>query len=155
MAKEHALRKAAAKEKDYGAANMSADMGLQFQFRLSDVETEATPGSVADTERVTYQLEREIYGITLNEQIWFKKEFSLRLIEYQAWWKTISIEQLRKTIQQLVIHFGYPKMHLVSHKSNYIPRMDSSDNCTTDISEPLQIANVDEAYRSSNKPNHI
>jgi hypothetical protein len=33
--------------------------------------------------------------------------------------------------------------------------MGSGDNCTTDISERLHIANVKEAYRSSNKVNYI
>ena len=33
--------------------------------------------------------------------------------------------------------------------------MGSSDNFTTDISEQLHIANVKEAYRSSNKVNYI
>jgi hypothetical protein len=37
-----------------------------------------------DTERVTIQLEREIYGITSNEQKQLKKEFSSRLIKFEA-----------------------------------------------------------------------
>ena len=46
-------------------------------------------------------------------------------------------------------------MHLVSHISESIRRMGSGDNFTTDISERLHIANVKEAYRSSNKVNYI
>jgi len=72
---------------------------------------------LADTEYVTDQLEREIYGITSNEQKRFKKEFSIRMIQFEAWWETIGIQALRKTIEPQVIHFGYPKMHLVSHIS--------------------------------------
>ena len=106
-------------------------------------------------EHVTIQLEREIYGITLNEQKRFKKEFSIHIIEFEAWWETIGIQMLWKAIEQCVIQFGYPKMNLVSHISESIHRMGSGENVTTDISERLHIANVNEAYRSSNKVNDI
>ena len=155
FAKQLALMKTAAEDEVYGAANMTADKRLQFQIRLSDAETDATTWSLADTERVTNQLEREIYGITSNEQKRFKKEFSIRMIEFEAWWETLGIQALRKTIEQRVIHFGYPKMHLVSHISESIRRMGSGDNFTTDISQRLHITNVKEAYRSSNKVNYI
>jgi len=117
FAKELALRKAAAEDEAYGAANMTANKRLQFQIRLSDAETEPTSWSLADSERVTNQLEREIYCITSNEHMRFKKEFSLCLIEFEAWWEKIGIQALRKTIEQRIIHFGYSKMHLVSHIS--------------------------------------
>jgi hypothetical protein len=110
---------------------------------------------LANTERVTHQLEREIDGITSNEQKRFKQEFSIRKIEFEAWWETIGIQALQKTIEQRVIHFGYPKMHLGSHISESIGRMGSGGNFTTDISELLHIANVKEAYQSSNKVNYI
>jgi hypothetical protein len=83
--------------------------------RLSDAETETTTWSLADTEQVTIQLEREIYGITSNEQKRFKAEYSICIIEFEAWWEPIGIQALWKTIEQRVIYFGYPKMHLVSH----------------------------------------
>ena len=104
-------------------------------------------------ERVTIQLEREIYGITSNEQKRFKKEFSIHLIEFEAWWETIGIQALRNTVQPCMIHFGYPMMHLVSHISESIRRMGSGDDFTTDSSERLHIANVKEAYRCTNKVN--
>jgi hypothetical protein len=112
-----ALMKTPAEDEVYGAANMTADKRLQFQIRLSDAETEATTWSLADTERVIIQLEREIYSFTSNEQKRFKKEFSISLIEFEAWWVTMGILALWKSIEQHVIHFGYPKMHLVSHIS--------------------------------------
>jgi thiaminase len=155
FAKELGLKKTASKDEAYRAANMTPNKQLQFHIRLSDAETEATTWSLADTERVTNQLEREIYGITLNEQKRFKTEFSIRMIEFEAWWDTIGIQAVRKTIEQRVIHFGYPKMHLVSHISEAIGRTGSGDNVTTDISDRLHIANVKEAYRSSNKVNYI
>jgi hypothetical protein len=101
------------------------------------------------------QLEREIYVIAWNEQMWFKKEFSIRLIEVDAGWQAIGIQEVRTTIEQCVIHFGYPKMHLVGHISESIWRMGSADNFTTDISERLHIGNVKEAYQSTNKVNYI
>ena len=87
----------------YGVANMTADKRLQFQICVSDAEREATTRSLADTRRVTKHLAREISGITLNEQTWFKMEFFIRMIEFEAWWETICIQALRKTIEQSVI----------------------------------------------------
>jgi len=115
LAKDFALMKAATEDEAYGAANMTANKRLQFQIRLSDAETEATTWSLADTERVTNKLEREIYGITSNQQKRFMTEFSIRLIEVESWWETIAIQVLRKCIEQREIHFRYPKMHLVSN----------------------------------------
>jgi len=117
FAKQLALMKTAAEDEAYGVANMTANKRLQCQIRLPNADTQATTWSLADTERVTIQLETEIVGITLNEQKRFKKVFSFRMIEFKAWWETINVQSLRKTIEQCVIHFGYPKMHLVSHIS--------------------------------------
>jgi len=58
-------------------------------------------------------------------------------------------------MEHQVIHFGYPKMNLVSHISESSRRMGSGDNFTTDISEWLHIANLKEAYRSTNKVIYI
>jgi len=145
----------ATEDKAYGVANMIADKLQQCHIRRSDAETEATTWRLADPDRVNNQREREIYGITSNEQKQFKMKFFIRLIEFEAWWETIGILALRKTIEQHVIHFGYPKMHLVSHISKSIWQKGSSDNFTTDISERLHIANVKVAYWSSNKVNYI
>jgi len=155
FARELALQKTAANDKAYGAANITANKRLQFRIRLSDAETEATTWSFADMACVTNQLEREIYGITSNEQMWFKKEFSIHMIEFEACWETIGIQVLQKTIEQGVIHFGYPNMHVLCHISQSIHRMGSGDNFTPDISERLHIANVKEAYRSNNKVSYI
>jgi len=151
--KKLAQMKTAAEEEVYGAVNMTADKREEFQVHLSNAETEATTWSIANTDSIVSRLEREIYGITSNEQMRFKKEFTIRLIEFEAWWQAIGVQELRKTIEQRVVHFGYPKMHLVSHISESIRRMGSGDNFTTDISERLPIGNVKEAYRSSNKVN--
>jgi hypothetical protein len=82
-------------------------------------------------------------------------ELSICVIECEALWKAIVIPELRKTIEQPVIHFGHPKMYLMSHISESIQRMGSADSFTTDISEWLHIANVKVAYRSINKVNYI
>jgi len=155
FAKDLELMKAAAEDEAYGAASMTADKQLQFQIPLSDAGTEATTWILADTERVTNQVEREINGITSNNQKRFKKGFSIRLIEFGDWWEIISIRALRKSIERRVIHFRHPKMHRVSPISESIRRMGSGDNFTTDISERLHITNVKEAFQSTNKVKYI
>jgi len=77
------------------------------------------------------------------------------MIEFEAWGEIIGIQALWEIIEQRGIHFGYPKMHLVSHILESIRRMGSGDHFKTDISEWLHIANVKVAYRSSNKLNYI
>ena len=84
FAKELAIMKTATKNEAYGAANITANKRLQFQISLSDAETEATTWSLADTERITNQLESEIYGINSNEQKRCKKEFSICLIQFES-----------------------------------------------------------------------
>jgi hypothetical protein len=80
------------------------------------------------------QLERETYGITSKDQMRFTKEFYICLVKFEVWWHAISVQVLGKTIKQHIIHFGYPKMHLVSHISESIQQMGSGNNFTTDIS---------------------
>jgi len=118
--KDSALMKTATEDDAFRAADMTANKQLQFQFRLSDAEIEVMTWIMADTERVTNQLQREIHGVTSNEQKRFKMEFSIHLIKFEAWWETIGIQALRRTIAQRVIQFGYPMMHLVSHLSESI-----------------------------------
>jgi len=83
------------------------------------------------------------------------KEFSIHLVQCEAWWRSIGIHNLWKTIKQRVIHFGYPTMHLVSYISESIWRMGFSDNFTTNISDRLHIGNGKEAYQSTNKVDYI
>ena len=134
---------------------MTADEGVQSQICLSDAEIEATTWSNADTDRVVNQLEREIYSITSREQMRFTKEYSIRLVDFKPWLQAIGMQELRKTIEQRVIHLRYSKMHLVSHIAEAIWRMGSGENFTTNISERLYIGNVKEAYQSTNKVNYI
>jgi hypothetical protein len=74
--------KTAAEKEVYGVVIMTTDKREQFQVCPSDPETEATTWSITDTDRIVCQLEREIYGITSNEQMLFKNEFSIRLIQF-------------------------------------------------------------------------
>jgi len=85
----------------------------------------------------------------------FTKGFCIRIVEFKAWSQSIGVQELRKTIEQHVIYFQYPKMDPASHISELIRRMGSGDNFTPDISERLHISNVKEAYRSTNKVNYI
>jgi hypothetical protein len=155
FAKELALKKNAAEDEAYGGANITSNKQLQFQMRLSDAETEATSPRWADTECVANELERDIYDITSNEMKGFKTVFSIHKIEFEACWETIGIQALRKIIEQHVMHSRYPMMRLVSHIPESICRIDSGENFTPDIAEWLHIANVKQAYRSSNKVNYI
>jgi len=147
--------KTAAEEQVYGVVNMTPNKNVEFQVHLSDGKTEATTWSIADTDRIWSPLEREINGITLNEQMRFRNELSIRLIKVEARWQVICIQELQKTIEQRVIQFGYPKMYLVSYLSESIWQIGSGDNFTTDISEWLHISNIKVAYRSTNKANDI
>jgi hypothetical protein len=52
--------------------------------------------SLAGTERVTIQLESEIYGVISNEQKRFNTEFSIRMIEFEAVWDIIGLQALGK-----------------------------------------------------------
>jgi len=71
---------------------------------------------------------------------------SFRLIKLEVWWKAIGVQELRRTIKEHLIHFGYLKMNLVSNISESIGQMGTSNSFTTDISEWLHIGNDKEAY---------
>jgi hypothetical protein len=115
--KHIAQKKSADEAEAYGEAKITASNRLHIQISLSDAETDATTLSLADTKCVKIHLEREIYGITSNEQKWFKKEFCIPMIQFEAWWETIGIHQLLRTLEQHVINFRYPMMHLVRYIS--------------------------------------
>jgi len=85
FAKQLAVMKTAAENKPSRVPNMTADKRLQFQNCLSYVQIEATTSSLADPERDTIQLYREIYSISSNEQKRFKKEIFLCLMEFEPW----------------------------------------------------------------------
>jgi len=105
--KKLAQMKTAAEEQGYGAVNMTADKRVQFPVCLSDAEIEATTWSIGDTDHVVNQLEREIHGITSKDQMRFTKEFSISLIQLEAWWQASGVQELQTTIEQREIHFGY------------------------------------------------
>jgi len=49
---------------------MTTTEGVDIQVLLSNADTEATTWSIADTDSVANLLQKEIYGITSNEQRW-------------------------------------------------------------------------------------
>ena len=155
LAKKLVRMKTAGEEEAYGAVNMTADKRVHFQVYLSDAGIEATTRSIADMDRIVNQLQRQIDGITSKDQMQFTKEFSICFVGFEAWWQAICVQKLLKTIEQRVIHFVYPKMHHVSHRSESIRQMGSGENFTSDISERLLIGNVKEACQSTNKVNYI
>jgi len=52
--------KTAAEEEVHRAANMTINRHVEFQVHLSDTETEATTSSIADTNHVVKQLQRDL-----------------------------------------------------------------------------------------------
>jgi hypothetical protein len=118
--KELAIMTIAVKHGSYGAVKMITNKRLQCPIRLSCAETEARIRSLADTEWIRNLLDTAIYGITANKQMRFKKKFSIRWIEFEAWWETIGIQALWKFIAQCVVHFEYPIIHLGSEISQSI-----------------------------------
>jgi hypothetical protein len=87
--------------------------------------------------------------------MWFKQQLSIRWMGFQAWWLPIGVQKLGNTIKQHVILFRYPMLHLVSHISESIRQVSSSNNFITNIFEWLHIGNVKEAYGSTNTANYI
>jgi len=93
----------------YRVANMSHNRPVRFQVHLSLVESEASTWSIADIDHMMNQLERKIYGVTSNEQVWFTMGFSRCEIESMASWDTISTQQLQTTITQCSQNFSHRK----------------------------------------------
>jgi len=141
----------AAENEVCGAADMTTNKQMQFLNYQLEAETETTTWCLPNRKRITNQLEREIYEITLNERKRFQKEFSIRVIELDISQEKFIIQVLRKTIEQWVIHLGYSEMHHVSLTSQLICQMGSGESLTTDISEQIHISNMIEAYLSINK----
>jgi hypothetical protein len=105
FAKKLARINTAMEEEIYGAANLTANKYVEFIVGLSDAKTEATSWSIADTDCIADQLKQEISGITSNEQSGCLRELSICLIEFEASWKAICIQELQKTIKQHVFNF--------------------------------------------------
>jgi hypothetical protein len=63
---------------------MTTDKRVEFQVHLSDTETEATSWSIADMDCIENRLQREIYGITSNDQMHFQQQSSIGLIKFEA-----------------------------------------------------------------------
>jgi CRISPR/Cas system Type II protein with McrA/HNH and RuvC-like nuclease domain len=142
--KQLALKKTTAKDKSYGAAKVTANNRPWFRNYLSDAEAPATTLSLADTERVTFHLEREIYGITSNKQKGFKKESSIDLSECEVWWEAIGIQVLRILIEQCVIRFATPMRNFLSHILKLTGRRCCCEHFMADISEWLHSDNMKE-----------
>jgi len=109
FAKKPAQLKTAAEEDVYDAANMTADKGVKFQVRPSDAETDTTALSIANMDCIANQLEREIDGITSNEQMCLKKKLFIRLIQFEAWGKAIGVQELQRNHQTACNPFPIPK----------------------------------------------
>jgi len=89
----------AAEKEAYGPVNMTANNCVQFQVCLSDAGIEATTWTNADMNHVGNQLERDIYGTTSKDQMRFTKKVSFHIVEFEAWWQAIGVQELQKTIE--------------------------------------------------------
>jgi len=137
------------------AVIMTTEKRVQFLDCLSDSDPEAATWSITDKDRLVNQLERELDGMTLKDQMRFMKESSIRLVEFGAWWHAIGVQEPWQTIKQQWTYFAYPMMHLVSWRSESIRLMGSGDNLITDISDWLHTGNLKQTYRSTNTLNYI
>ena len=99
--------------------------------------------------------DQDIHDITSNEQRWIKTHYATCSLEVTSGCDAMSMQKLQKTIEHHVIHFGYLKMDLMRHIAESFRQMGSGENYTTDISEQQHLANVKEAYQSSNNVNYI
>jgi hypothetical protein len=87
-------KKTAAEDKVAGVAIMTPDERWTFRLSQSDVAAEAWNWSLTGMEHITMQPGREINGFTTNETKRFKEEFCISMIEYNAKWDTIGIQEL-------------------------------------------------------------
>jgi hypothetical protein len=99
---------------------MTADQHVEFQLGQSCSGTQVTTRSIANAKHDVTQLASVIDGISLNKQMLFLGQFSSDLIEFTAWWQAVDLHELKITIEQDIIRFRYPMMHLVSHISESI-----------------------------------
>lgn len=139
----------------YRAENITHSKSLEILVGLSDDETEVTTRSIVEKDCITDYLQGAIDDNSENAHRQVKNKLSILLMQLEAWWDAFCVQELQNTIEQWVIHFGYPKMPLVSNIAESIGRMGLGDNFTTDISEHLHIGNVKENYSGSDKVTFI
>jgi len=73
---------------------MTAYKHVLSQAIQSGMDIQATTWSICGTDHFLSLLESEIYGITSNDQIQFRKEFSIHLMEFQAWWQSVGSQEI-------------------------------------------------------------
>jgi hypothetical protein len=65
-------------------------------------------------------------------------------------WTEARINREYENLRTEIYNFQFPYMHLLSHITESIRQMGSTDNFSTDVSELLHIEIVKEAYRLTN-----
>lgn len=73
--------KSATDEEVYRASIITCNKCVDFQIHPPNTRIEANTWSIADTDHIVNQQQREICGITLTQQMRFKKRFSLYMIQ--------------------------------------------------------------------------
>jgi hypothetical protein len=70
---------------------MTSNYGVQFWVHPFNTETEATTLYITDMNHIVYQWKREVYCITSKDQMWFKMEFSIRLVDFKPCRQAIGV----------------------------------------------------------------
>jgi hypothetical protein len=83
--------KTAVEDVAYWAVHITANMRVEFQVCLSDAEIDPTIFRMADLNCIVNPLEREMYGITSNDQMGFRQGFSIHVVEFEACWQAIGV----------------------------------------------------------------
>lgn len=79
-----AQMKTAPEREVYEVANMTANMFVQFQVHPSHAETDGSTKKIIHVECIVSQLQRQIYGITSNKQVLFKKRIYIPMTKLEA-----------------------------------------------------------------------
>lgn len=134
---------------------MTANHSVECQVDEPCVVTGAITRCITDTNRIAIDLQREIEGITSNEQECLQQEFTIGVISYDSWWQSIGVYHHQNTIEHHVNWIGLSDIHLMTHKSESIWPMGSLDKIITETCEWLHISNVNEELQFTIQVSHI
>lgn len=105
--------------------------------------------------QIVIQLRREIFNISLNELLHFKKECCIPIIKLASLSVALTVQQLQPSIKNSLIHSKYKTIHHMIHLPEAIRRMSSCYNDFPDSSKSLHIRHTKVLYQPTNKVNYI
>jgi hypothetical protein len=139
----------------FGALKVTVAVQQEFERCLLEAEKAATHWSKERQQEVARRLEIEVYWASQAALAALRHAITEKHLKYDQEWNSRKGPNLRKQLMLQFYHFGKPKLLLLSHYCEFITRMGASDYFSTEISELLQISNVEEAYRASNGVNFM